>query len=42
LKRIFESVPLSDISILEHVQWVMKGGDVYRDDLTGKNAEAPR
>jgi imidazolonepropionase-like amidohydrolase len=28
-----EGDPLSDISILEHVQWVMKGGDVYRDDI---------
>jgi len=31
-----EGDPLSDISILERVQWVMKGGVVYRDDLGGK------
>ncbi len=28
-----EGDPLSDIKTLEHVQWVMKGGVVYRDDL---------
>jgi imidazolonepropionase-like amidohydrolase len=28
-----EGDPLSDISVLERVQWVMKGGVVYRDDL---------
>ncbi len=28
-----EGDPLNDISILEKVQWVMKGGVVYRDDL---------
>jgi len=28
-----EGDPLSDIAVLERVQWVMKGGVVYRDDL---------
>jgi imidazolonepropionase-like amidohydrolase len=28
-----EGDPLSDIALLERVQWVMKGGVVYRDDL---------
>ena len=26
--------PLNDISVLEHVDFVMKGGAVYKDDLT--------
>jgi imidazolonepropionase-like amidohydrolase len=30
-----EGDPLDDISTLEHVRWVMKGGVVYRDDLGG-------
>lgn len=29
-----EGDPLSDIALLERVQWVMKGGVVYRDDLS--------
>jgi imidazolonepropionase-like amidohydrolase len=28
-----EGDPLADISLLERVQWVMKGGVVYRDEL---------
>ncbi len=35
-----EGDPLNDISILEKVQWVMKGGVVYRDDTrNAKDAE---
>jgi imidazolonepropionase-like amidohydrolase len=26
--------PLADVKVLEHVQWVMKGGKVYRNELT--------
>ena len=26
--------PLSDVSVLEHVDFVMKGGEVYKDDLS--------
>lgn len=29
--------PLSDISILEHVGFVMKGGEVFKDEITKKN-----
>jgi hypothetical protein len=28
--------PLQDIAVLERVAFVMKGGIVYRDDLTGR------
>lgn len=28
--------PLADITTLEHVQFVMKGGEVYKDELEGK------
>ncbi len=31
-----EGDPLSDIALLERVQWVMKGGVVHKDDLGGK------
>jgi imidazolonepropionase-like amidohydrolase len=29
--------PLADVTRLEHVGFVMKGGKVYRDELTRKN-----
>ena len=29
--------PLKDVTALEHVGFVMKGGVIYRDELTGKN-----
>jgi imidazolonepropionase-like amidohydrolase len=30
-----EGDPLKDIRLLEHVQFVMKGGTVYKDELHG-------
>ena len=28
--------PLADVTTLEHVQFVMKGGEIYKDELQGK------
>jgi len=28
--------PLADVTSLEHVQFVMKGGVVYKDEIAGK------
>ena len=32
--------PLADVTALERVGWVMKGGVVYRDDRSGRPASA--
>jgi imidazolonepropionase-like amidohydrolase len=33
--------PLSDIRLLEHVQFVMKDGVVYKNEISGPNSAAP-
>jgi imidazolonepropionase-like amidohydrolase len=30
--------PLDDVRLLEDVRWVMKGGEVVRDELSGSSA----
>ena len=30
--------PLADVRVLEHVQWVMKGGKVYKNEITAATA----
>jgi predicted transcriptional regulator len=36
-----EAVPLKDITEMERVRFVMKGGVVYRDELSRKGASGP-
>ena len=33
--------PLQDVKVLENVGFVMKGGVIYKDKLTGKNLAVP-